>query len=156
MLRLALLVATLSTAGCVGDLVEQSAQLRQDLGPLPGNPDLAQASTADGPLQQTDGGTATRFDPTIQNDVNALGCAASSCHGGTQTPVMVRTPVSPADKTANYTNFKMFAAMGEMSLVLTKNLAGSGVTHTGGSAFATKSDATYQRWLAWINAGNPQ
>jgi hypothetical protein len=87
----------------------------------------------------------------IEADIEAKSCTIAACHGGTQTPVLKN-----GDVTNNYTNFKMFATTGDQSLVLTKNLAGSGVSHGGGSAFPSNTDAIYVRWLAWINAGNPQ
>jgi hypothetical protein len=43
---------------------------------------------------------------------------------------------------------------GANSLLLTKPLQGS-VTHGGIKPFASTSDPTYQRWLAWINGGAP-
>jgi len=97
-----------------------------------------------------------KFNPTLQADIDSLGCSAASCHGGTQVPVLKRLPVAQADIDANYAAFKGEANMGELSNILTKNLAGSGVTHTGGSSFANKQDAIYQRWLAWINGGTPE
>ena len=156
MFRLVLAVALLS--GCVGDLVELTPSVKRDLTTGP-TVDLAEPPAGD------DGGgggadmaaPAPTFDPAIQADINTLGCAAAACHGNTQfPPLLVANAVAPADKQANYDNFKAKALMGELSTVLTKNLAGSGVAHVGGSSFANKNDAIYQRWLAWINAGHPQ
>ena len=146
-------------SGCVGDLVELTPGSKVDLAtqPVP-SVDLG-GSTEDA----APGGSvdlvlvpAPHFDPTIQADIDSLGCSASSCHGGTQIPVLKRMPVLPADIATNYNDFKAEAMNGEASNILVKNLAGSGVTHTGGSSFADKSDPIYQRWLAWINGGNPQ
>jgi hypothetical protein len=159
MLRLASLFLL---SGCVGDLVELTP------GPLTGSTsDMAQASTG-GTGGTTGGGTtagggsadlavaAPHFNPTIQADIDALGCSAASCHGGAQTPVLKRMPIAAADITTNYDDFKAEAMNGAQSNILVKNLAGSGVTHTGGSSFASTSDPIYQRWLAWINAGTPE
>jgi len=160
MLRLTLV---LLLGGCVGDLVELTPGLKTtngvDMAQAPAAGDLAQAPTGD------DGGTTApgdlaqptvHFDPTIQTDIDTLGCSAASCHGGTQVPLLVRMPVAATDKQNNYDHFKAEAMMGEMSNILVKNLVGSGVSHTGGSAFPSKSDPTYQRWLLWIEQGNPQ
>ena len=159
MLRLALLFLL---TGCVGDLVELTPGSKGDMAQAPQpQPDLAE------PPASPDGGgggdvdlaqpvQTLHFDPTIQADIDNLGCSASSCHGGTQVPVLKRLPATDADKTANYNAFKAEAMNGANSNVLVKNLAGSGVTHTGGSSFASTQDPIYQRWLTWINEGNPQ
>ena len=153
MLRFAIV---LLMSGCVGDLVELTpGQRTADMAntPVGPSPDLSQ-----GPTQQPAdmAQPPPHFNPTIQADIDSLGCTASSCHGGTQVPVLKRLPTATADITANYNAFKAEAMNGEMSNILTKNLAGSGVTHTGGSSFANKQDAIYQRWLAWINGGTPE
>ncbi len=157
------LTIVLVLSGCVGDLVE----LTPGSAPLKSG-DMAQTQAADltsagsndggagGNADMAQAAALVHFDPTIQADIDSLGCAASSCHGGTQVPLLVATPISATDKTNNYDHFKAEAMMGAMSNVLVKNLAGSGVTHTGGSNFASTQDPIYQRWLAWINQGNPQ
>jgi hypothetical protein len=132
MLRLASLFLL---AGCVGDLVDLTP------GPLTAtSPDLAEASTG----ETTGGGgggdlavAAPHFIPTIQADVDALGCSAASCHGGSQKPILKRMPIAAADITANYNALKAEALNGAQSNILVKNLAGSGVTHSGGSSFAS-------------------
>jgi hypothetical protein len=98
----------------------------------------------------------THFDPTIQADIDNLGCSAASCHGGTTAPLLVQRPVAATDKQDNYDDFKAEAMMGAASKVLVENLSGSSVTHAGGSAFASKTDPIYQRWLLWIDQGNPR
>jgi len=140
-------------SGCVGDLVELTPGARTD---------MAQQQQVDVDLATGGGGNADmaapapHFNPTIQADIDTLGCSAASCHGGTQVPLLKRLPVAQADIDSNYAAFKAEAMNGEQSNILVKNLAGSGVTHTGGSSFANKQDAVYQRWLAWINGGTPE
>jgi hypothetical protein len=149
MLRLASL---LLMSGCVGDLVELTPGARTDMA----QQQQVQADMA-GPASNDDLAQPTpHFNPTIQADIDNLGCSASNCHGGTQTPVVKRLPITQADIDANYAAFKADAMNGEQSLILTKNLAGSGVTHTGGTSFANTQDPIYQRWLAWINGGTPE
>jgi hypothetical protein len=96
------------------------------------------------------------FDPTIQNDINALGCASSSCHASTSR-ILVPNPKTAADVDNNYQALLGDSQAGATSLLLTKNLATSGVVHaagiTGTKPFLSTSDPTYQRWLVWINAG---
>ncbi len=99
-------------------------------------------------------GFVTGFD-AIVSDVTALGCAAASCHGGTQPPVLKDAP-DAATRMSTYLAFVGAASSGAASTVLTKNLAGDGVTHLGGKPFASTSDGVYQRWLGWITLGNPQ
>ena len=94
---------------------------------------------------------SAKFNPDIETDIENLGCSNAACHGGAQTPVLKNGQAA-----ANYTNFVMDAMSGANSLVLTKNLQGSGMTHAGGIKFTSTSDPVYQRWLKWINAGNPQ
>ena len=160
MLRLTLI---LLMAGCVGDLVELTPGLKGgavDMAQPPATGDLAQAPSGQddaAPAAPTDmAAPPVHFDPTIQADIDSLGCSAASCHGGTQVPILVRMPAAATDKTNNYDHFKSEAMMGELSNILVKNLVASGVTHTGGSSFAAKTDPIYQRWLLWIEQGNPQ
>jgi hypothetical protein len=155
MLRLASLFVL---SGCVGDLVELTPGTRTDMAQQQQvAADMAQGGGTTGTGGNADLAAPTpHFNPTIQADIDTLGCSAASCHGGTQVPLLKRMPILQADIDANYMHFKAEAANGEQSNILVKNLAGSGVTHTGGSAFATKQDAVYQRWLAWINGGTPE
>ncbi len=149
MLRSVLLFSCLAAplSGCIGDLVELTPK---DQG-TNNNPDLSMGGGGgDG-----GGGGNPVFNPDIFNDIVSLGCTSGGCHGGT-TPPVLKNMTDPTTMMANYTNFTADANMGAGSLVLTKNLAGNGVSHGGGKAFPSTSDPVYMRWLAWINAGNPQ
>lgn len=103
---------------------------------------------------------AVYFDPDVQGDLDTLGCTASACHGGSSSPVIVAMPSTAADWTSNYSDIRHDCTTldclggGVDSLLLTKPLQGS-IPHTGPKPFASTSDATYRRWLAWINAGAP-
>ncbi len=134
-----LFIISFGAAGCLGDLVPYSApssSLTDDGGASP---------DASGPVV---------FQPVIMADATRLGCPA--CHNGTTAPMkLIPAPQSGTDWMANYTEFSMRAMSGAQSLVLTKNLAGSGVSHGGGTPFSSTSDPTYVRWLAWITAGSP-
>lgn len=93
----------------------------------------------------------------IQNDIVKLGCATAACHSF-YAPLIMPTPSSDAQWQQNYTNIKGDAINGEMSLILTKNLAGNNVAHAGASnvkPFATTNDPTYKKWLYWIQNGSP-
>jgi hypothetical protein len=160
--RMLRLLPLLLMSGCVGDLVELTPGSRSDLAQAPAMPDLTPPPSTGG-----DGGMggapdlttvtpAVPFNPQIQTDIDALGCSAASCHGGTQIPILKRMPALPADITANWEQFKTASTQGENSPNLVRNLAGSGVTHTGGAVFASKQDEIYVRWLNWINGGMPQ
>jgi hypothetical protein len=131
---LALLVVT----GCIGDIVELG-------GSGDGGGDLAQSGPA-------------KFNPTIQMDLDTQGCTAAACHGGTQAPVVKMGATAQADIDSNYMHVMVDVNMtaADQSLLLTKPLQNSGVTHSGTKPFASTSDATYQRWLAWIQAGAPK
>jgi len=155
------LLPLLVMSGCVGDLVELTPGARTDLAQAQGMPDLTPPPTGgDGGMNESPDLTtvtpAVPFNPQIQADIDALGCSAASCHGGTQVPVLKRMPALAADITANYEAFKAASVGGENAPNLIRNLAGSGVTHTGGASFASKQDVIYQRWLAWGNGGTPQ
>lgn len=129
----------LGGSGCLGDLVPYSA-------PAPVIADDAGAPD--------DAGGPVVFQPDIMNDATRLGCP--SCHNGTSAPMkLIPAPQSGTDWSANYAEFSMRASSGAQSLVLTKNLAGSGASHGGGTPFTSTSDPTYVRWLAWIGAGSP-
>src|SRR6185436_10810829 len=153
MLRLASL---LLLSGCVGDLVELTPGTRTDMAQASTSPDLTMGGTTGGGGNADLAEPPPHFNPTLQADIDALGCSAASCHGGTQVPVLKRLPVAQPDIDANYAAFKAEAQNGATSNILTKNLAGSGVSHTGGTSFAATSDPVYQRWLAWINGGTPE
>ena len=96
------------------------------------------------------------FKPDIQADIDSLGCAAVGCHAvssGLYAPLLQAMPGSVAEM-QNYTNFMADATGGDLSLILTKPLATSGVTHGGGAPgtkpFASTDDLTYKRWKLWL------
>jgi|GEM_PF-2643702 len=127
----------LALTGCVGDLTDLQAAATTT--------DLKSAKVDAG----SDGGTG--FEPVFA-DLTRLGCATASCHGGTQSPILKS---DAASRMATYQAFVAAASAGSDSTVLTKNLAGDNVAHVGGKPFASTSDPTYVRWLAWIAAGTP-
>lgn len=136
-----LFAVALGAGGCLGDLVPYSA------------PPPAPLATDDGGASPDAGGPIV-FQPDIMADATRLGCPA--CHNGTTAPMkLIPAPQSGTDWAANYGEFSMRAMSGADSLVLTKNLAGSGVSHGGGAPFTSTSDPTYVRWLGWIDAGSP-
>ncbi|MGZ3429131.1 MAG: hypothetical protein ACXVDD_06255 [Polyangia bacterium] len=127
-----------------------------DKGPS-GDADMGTAAGGD----LANGGTsAVYFDPDIQRDLDTLGCTASACHGATASPVVSAMPASAADWMTNYNDIRVDCTTldclggGASSLLLTKPLQGS-ATHSGTKPFASSADPTYQRWLAWIEAGAP-
>ena len=134
-----LFAVALGTSGCLGDLV-------------PYSPPPAPALTDDGGAPEDAAGPVV-FQPVIMADLTRLGCP--SCHNGAPPMKLIPAPQSGTDWSANYAEFSMRAASGAMSLVLTKNLQGSGVSHGGGAPFSSTSDPTYVRWLGWIDAGAP-
>jgi thioredoxin reductase/ferredoxin len=140
----ALLLATaFGAAGCLTDLV-----------PLPSGAPAASAGNSQPAGLDLDGGVPN-FNPGIMKSVQMLGCPG--CHNGGTTPMtLIASPATPDEWTANYMDFSARAMDGAMSLVLAKNLQGSGLSHVGGAPFASTSDPTYQAWLAWITAGAPQ
>jgi hypothetical protein len=138
----ALCAALVLAGGCVGRIT--------DLSPAPADPDAAAPATDDGAA------VGVTFYPTIAADIDALGCSNASCHGGAAPMHLVAGASSATDRAQTYDAFRAHAMSGESSPVLVKNLAGSGVAHGGGSNFASTSDPIYRRWLAWIQAGDPQ
>jgi hypothetical protein len=154
LLTLGLATLGAGAGGCVADLVPLStgtpnATDTSDL--ATGSSDMATSPTTP-PSPSDAGGPA--FNPTIWSSVQSLGCAG--CHSGGPPLKLVAAPTSASDWSSNYREFSSRAKNGDKSLVLTKNVAGSGVSHAGGSAFSSTSDPTYVQWLAWINAGAPQ
>src|SRR4051812_48949007 len=117
MLRLAFLnkpavLVVFVLSGCVGDIVELTPGARTDMAhgvvdltPPNGNEDMG-GTAAD--LAQA----APHFSPTLQSDIDSLGCSAASCHGGTQVPILKRLPVAQADIDANYNAFKAESGQG--------------------------------------------
>ncbi len=141
-------------AGCTGDLVELSASgSGQDM------------SFAQVDLSQGGGGemgpNAAKFFPDIQMDLDAKGCTITACHGtaGDGSVMTVKAnATAQADIDANY-----MSVMNELNLTapdqspfLRNPLAGSGSGHAGTTPFASVSDPTYMKWLAWIQAGAPK
>ncbi len=97
----------------------------------------------------------------IQTDMTTkCSTALATCHSPTSTSTLK----IGTDANANYTLVKnMFVNLSTpaMSQVLVvpqtgKDATGSMGNHTGGVIFATTTDATYQKWLKWIQAGAPQ
>jgi hypothetical protein len=82
-------------------------------------------------------------------DIDTLGCSNTTCHGSGLKPSM-----KAGDAAGSYPGFVGDAMSGADSMVLTKNLMGSPLTHSV-KPFASTNDPVYQRWLAWITAGNP-
>ena len=141
-------------AGCTGDLVELSAN---------GNQDLSVGAVAD--MAQGGGNelgpSTAHFNPDIQMDLDAKGCTITACHGtmGNGTVMYIKPmATAQADIDTNYMD-----AMNELNLtapdqskLLRFPLAGSGSGHAGTTPFASTSDPTYQKWLAWVTAGAPK
>lgn len=104
---------------------------------------------------------ATLFSPDVQADLDVKGCTLSACHGTSGNgSVMYVKPMATAqaDIDANYTHVmaEINATQADQSPLLRKPLAGSGSGHAGGTAFASTSDPMYQRWLKWIQSGEPK
>lgn len=141
-------------AGCTGDLVELGAS-KQDLS-VGAAVDMAQGTTGEmGPLP------SAKFSPDIQSDLDAKGCTITACHGTSGNgSVMYVKPMATAqaDIDANYTSVMAEINMGapDQSPLLRNPLAGSGSGHAGTTPFANTQDPTYQKWLAWIQAGAPK
>ena len=128
---LTMLDAALSDGGGVADAGDLGAR---DLGPSP----------------------PVKFAPTIQRDLDALGCsAASACHGGAAPMHVVAGATLPTDLAANYAEVLARAMNGASSSLLKKPLLGSGTSHAGTQPFVSTSDPTWQRWLHWVEAGAP-
>jgi hypothetical protein len=99
----------------------------------------------------------------IENDLEkpAFGCTnnAGGCHGGTKpSGVMMLTPNASQDMTALMANYmqimaRVTVATPDQSLLLQKTLQTSTTSHGGIKPFANTQDATYQRWLLWIQLG---
>lgn len=154
-MRIFTAVAFILVSGCTGDLVEIGAGHKGDMAMAGGGGDMAQGAGGDA------GQTALKFSPDIQMDLDAKGCTIMGCHGtagGTAVPTIKMGATAQADIDANYA-----AVMGEVnttspaqSLLLTKPLATSQITHQGTKPFTNEQDPTYVRWLNWIQAGAPK
>lgn len=141
-------------AGCTGDLVEIGVGAKQDLSVGAAN-DMSQGTGGEmGP-------TSAKFSPDIQSDLDAKGCTITACHGTSGNgSVMYVKPMATAqaDIDANYTSVVTETNMTapDQSKLVRFPLAGSGSGHAGTTPFASTSDPTYQKWLAWITAGVPK
>ncbi len=167
MKRVAVLVAAFLGAGC---LEAMGAGENPDAGPTP-------SAVGGVPIYAEDMGHAYAPDPVvsgapvhysdIQAQLDSLGCTSSSCHGGTQVPVLVAMPSASA-ALLNYYDILSGCADGAPdpsdcidtigvvdSLLLAKTCATSAATHAGGKPFAGTDDPTYVLWKAWIAAGAP-
>ncbi len=106
-----------------------------------------------------------RYQTDIQSDIEHLGCIASGCHLDTAQPLLTSMPTTQILWTTNYNNVVKYGisiscdmaaagGCGEWSTLLTKNLAGDGVSHAV-KPFASKNDPTYQKWFYWITSNFP-
>lgn len=105
----------------------------------------------------SDGSSSAKFIPEIQADIDAKGCTNTACHGGgTNPPTLKAMPTLQADIDVNYMGFtaNCNTTSPDQSNVLKTMLPGGG--HAGGQQFASTSDPIYQRWLHWIQAGEPK
>ena len=106
-------------------------------------------------------GTISFADIERDLEKSNFGCANGSgvCHGGTKpTGVMIITPGASLDMTALMANYNQImarvnTAMPDQSLLLQKTLTTSSVSHGGIKPFNDALDASYQRWLLWIQLG---
>lgn len=103
-----------------------------------------------------DGSSGAKFIPDIQADIDAKSCSAAACHGSSNPPTLKAMPTQQADIDTNYIGFTANCDTGapDQSNVLKTMLPGGG--HAGGQEFASTSDPVYQRWLRWIQAGEPK
>jgi hypothetical protein len=138
--------------GCTGDLIELNT-----------SPDMAFSGAME--MGQGGGGelgpSTTHFSPDIQMDLDAKGCTLTACHGamGTGALLFVKpNATAQADIDTNYMNVmgEINTTAPDQSPLLLNPLVGSGSGHQGTMPFANTQDATYQKWLAWIQAGAPK
>ncbi|MCC6995574.1 MAG: hypothetical protein IT370_13270 [Deltaproteobacteria bacterium] len=128
-----LLVVTLALGGCLGDLTPMDA------------PPVGGADAAAPP-----GGGAPVFRPTIEADLEARGCTAAACHGGSAPMRVKAQPASDDAWRMNWTEVKARAGTASASVLLQK-AAGAG----GHPALVPTADPVAARWRAWIEAGAP-
>jgi hypothetical protein len=164
--RTCILLAVFLGAGCLPAMVADQA----DAGPTPdtvgGAPiyaeDMAHAYAPDPVVN----GVPVKYSD-IQAQFDMLGCTTSSCHGGTQVPVLVAMPTA-SEALLNYYDILSGCADGRPdpsdcidtvaaadSLLLAKTCATSSATHAGGKPFPGTDDPTYVLWQGWIAAGAP-
>jgi hypothetical protein len=153
LMRILTAFGVLLFCGCVGDLVEIGPGSKQDLSGTAGSHDMAQGGGGEM-------GPSAKFFPDIQMDADSKGCTIAACHGnGTGTALTIKMNVTlQADIDSNYMHVMMDVntTSPSQSPLLTKNLMGSGVSHSGGTHFNNTSDPTYVKWLNWIQAGAPK
>lgn len=96
-------------------------------------------------------GAAAVFRPGIQQDLDAAGCSAVACHGGTSVPMpLVANPISDDDWRDNYNQVKARAGTVSASLLMEKATgAGSHVPSL------SADDPMMSRWREWIELGAP-
>lgn len=140
--------AALGPAGCQGALNLTQPGTVKD---MTAAPDQAEALP----------GTISFADIERDLEKGNFGCAngSGSCHGGAK-PVgsMIIVPGASLDMTALMANYnevmnRVNKAMPDQSLLLQKTLITSSVSHAGIKPFNTAQDASYQRWLLWIQLG---
>jgi len=143
-------------AGCLGDLIELKPSSNDDLAAAAGA-DLATVDQASDEMS----GSAPKFFPDIQADLDAKGCGNASCHApGKLPPTFVLMPTATADQDTNYNSFKTPALTLETagdptsSHMLKIMLPGGG--HGGSTQLPSVTDPVYLRWLAWVTAGGPR
>jgi hypothetical protein len=147
-------LAFIFVAGCTGDITDlkmmsgggdMTMNATDDMG---GTDDMDNMSGGDMSMMQQ----AAKFTPDIENDLNTLGCPGCHMPGSGRILLVTGTTVD-----TDYTSFTAQANTGANSPVLTKNLAvaagGSDAAHPV-HPFTDTTNATYVKWLAWINAGN--
>ncbi len=153
-MRIVTMLAFVFVTGCTGDLVEIGPGGAADMSGTGGNGggDMAMAGGGgDG------GGSTAKFIPDIQADIDSKGCTNMACHGGTTNPPQLKAmATAQADIDSNYANFtaNCNTTVPDQSNVLKTMLPNGG--HGGGVQFQSTSDPIYQRWLAWVQAGEPK
>lgn len=146
---LLLLTGLAGLVGCQGELKLTFPGVVSDMSVTP---DLAVNETP---------GTISFADIERDLERSNFGCANGSgvCHGGTRpTGVMIITPGASQDMAALMANYaqvmaRVNTAMPDQSLLLQKTLTTSTVSHGGIKPFNDAQDASYQRWLLWIQLG---
>ena len=136
-------------AGCQGALTLTHPGVVSDMSVVP---DQAGTGTP---------GTISFADIERDLEKGNFGCANGSgvCHGGTKpTGVMMISPGASQDMTALMGNYmqvmaRVNTAMPDQSVLLQKTLTTSTVSHGGIKPFVDAQDASYQRWLLWIQLG---
>ncbi len=131
-------------------------QKAQQTGTGPCNPDfmtvrpdvVAQLTTVDTTTQAFKDFTAN-VEPFVTKN-----CAFSTCHSGEQSDFFLTCQGDGSNDASKFNFLEAQAFVGnppETSLILLKPLSpsGGGTVHTGGVFFQDKTDATWQKFLAW-------